>query len=71
MPALKSSLNPRSEAFQANAARMAERLAEVQALQARVVAESASKASASSSAASCCRASAWPGSSTAARISWN
>jgi geranyl-CoA carboxylase beta subunit len=44
VPALKSSLNPRSEAFQANAARMAERLAEVQALQARVVAESASKA---------------------------
>ena len=43
MPALKSLLNPRSAAFAANAARMHERLAEVRALEARVVAESASK----------------------------
>jgi geranyl-CoA carboxylase beta subunit len=43
MSALGSQLNPASAAFQANAARMAERLAEVRALEARVVAESASK----------------------------
>jgi geranyl-CoA carboxylase beta subunit len=44
MPALRSRLDTRSAAFQANARRMHERLTEVQALQARVVAESASKA---------------------------
>lgn len=43
MPALTSQLDPRSDAFTANAQRMQERLAEVQALQARVVAESESK----------------------------
>ena len=43
MPVLKSALNPKSESFQANAARMAERLGEVQALQAKVIAESESK----------------------------
>jgi geranyl-CoA carboxylase beta subunit len=44
MPALGSALDPRSTGFQANAARMLERLAEVRALEAKVVAESASKA---------------------------
>jgi geranyl-CoA carboxylase beta subunit len=44
MPVLATSLDPRSDAFRANAARMAERLAEVRALEAKVVAESASKA---------------------------
>ncbi|MBK1685983.1 acyl-CoA carboxylase subunit beta [Rubrivivax gelatinosus] len=44
MPALASRLDPRSAAFAANAARMHERLAEVRALEAKVVAESASKA---------------------------
>jgi geranyl-CoA carboxylase beta subunit len=44
MPALDSALNPKSAAFEANARRMGERLAEVRALEARVVAESASKA---------------------------
>ena len=44
MPALNSSLDPRSAAFRANAERMAERLAEVRRLEALVVAESASKA---------------------------
>ena len=44
MTALGSRLDPRSERFRANAARMAERLAEVRALEARVVAESSSKA---------------------------
>jgi geranyl-CoA carboxylase beta subunit len=43
MPALATALDPRSAAFRANAQRMHERLAEVQALAARVVAESASK----------------------------
>ncbi|MBP6902699.1 MAG: acyl-CoA carboxylase subunit beta [Burkholderiaceae bacterium] len=43
MPPLRSQLDVRSEAFRANAARMAERLAQVQALQAKVVAESESK----------------------------
>ena len=43
MSALGSQLNPASATFQANAARMAERLAEVRALEAKVVAESASK----------------------------
>ena len=43
MTVLGTRLDPRSPSFQANAARMAERLAEVQALQARVVAESAGK----------------------------
>ena len=43
MPALSSTLNPKSPAFERNAARMAERLAEVRALEARVVAESSSK----------------------------
>ena len=40
---LHSQLDPRSAAFQANAARMAERLAEVRALEGRVIAESESK----------------------------
>jgi geranyl-CoA carboxylase beta subunit len=40
---LVSQLDPKSSSFQANAARMAERLAEVRALEAKVVAESASK----------------------------
>jgi geranyl-CoA carboxylase beta subunit len=44
MPALHSRLDARSPAFAANAARMAERLAEVRRLEAQVVAESASKA---------------------------
>jgi geranyl-CoA carboxylase beta subunit len=44
MPALASSLNARSAAFAANARRMQERLDEVRALEAKVVAESASKA---------------------------
>ena len=43
MSELHSQLDPRSAAFQANAARMAERLAEVRALEAKVVAESESK----------------------------
>ena len=43
MPALTSQLDARSAAFAANAQRMQERLAEVQALQAQVVAESESK----------------------------
>ncbi|MBL8361751.1 MAG: acyl-CoA carboxylase subunit beta [Rubrivivax sp.] len=43
MPQLTSLLDTNSAAFQANAARMRERLAQVQALQAQVVAESASK----------------------------
>ena len=43
MTRLVSQLDPKSPAFQANAARMAERLAEVRALEAKVVAESASK----------------------------
>lgn len=43
MPVLTSGIDPRSPSFAANAARMAERLAEVQALQAKVVAESESK----------------------------
>lgn len=43
MSALASSVDARSPAFAANAQRMAERLAEVRALEAKVVAESASK----------------------------
>jgi geranyl-CoA carboxylase beta subunit len=43
MPALRSTLNPRSEAFAANAQRMHERLAEVRALEQKVIAESESK----------------------------
>ncbi|MBL8340780.1 MAG: acyl-CoA carboxylase subunit beta [Rubrivivax sp.] len=43
MPRIASSLNPASAAFQANAARMHERLAEVRRLEALVVAESDSK----------------------------
>ncbi|MGN6528220.1 MAG: acyl-CoA carboxylase subunit beta [Burkholderiaceae bacterium] len=43
MPALASTLDPRSPAFAANAARMAERLEEVRALERQVVAASASK----------------------------
>ncbi len=43
MPALSSPLDPRSAAFEANAKRMHERLAEVRALEAKVVAESSSK----------------------------
>ncbi|MDP3085206.1 MAG: carboxyl transferase domain-containing protein [Rubrivivax sp.] len=43
MATLDSRLDPRSAAFAANASRMAERLAEVRSLEARVVAESASK----------------------------
>ncbi len=43
MPPWASRIDPRSGAFRANAERMAERLAQVQALQARVVAESESK----------------------------
>jgi geranyl-CoA carboxylase beta subunit len=44
MPALSSLVDPRSAAFAANVQRMQERLSEVRALEARVVAESASKA---------------------------
>ncbi len=44
MPALTTHINPRSPAFQANAERMQAKLAEIQALQARVVRESAAKA---------------------------
>ena len=44
MTAITSLLNPRSAGFETNTARMAERLAEIQALQARVVTESAAKA---------------------------
>ena len=43
MPKLTSRLDPRSAAFAANAERMVQRLAEVLALQAKVVSESASK----------------------------
>jgi len=43
MPRLQSQLNPNSPAFQANRERMAQRLAQVQALQAKVVIESESK----------------------------
>ncbi len=43
MPALGSLIDTRSAAFKANAARMQERLAQVQALQAKVIAESNSK----------------------------
>ena len=45
MTALGSSLDPASDAFRANAARMQERLAEVRRLEALVVAESESKRS--------------------------
>jgi geranyl-CoA carboxylase beta subunit len=44
VPALITSLDPRSAAFQANVDRMAGKLAQVHALQAQVVAESAAKA---------------------------
>jgi len=44
MTVLGSGLNPRSAAFQANAASMAEKLAGIRALQEKVVAESAAKA---------------------------
>ena len=44
MPALNSRINPRAETFGANAARMAEMLAEVQRLEGLVIAESQSKA---------------------------
>ncbi len=43
MPVLTSQLDPRGAAFQANAARMETRLAEIRAIEARVIAESASK----------------------------
>jgi geranyl-CoA carboxylase beta subunit len=43
MPAIVSKLNPKSTAFAANAARMAERLADVRQLERQVVDESASK----------------------------
>ena len=43
MPALRSALNPKAEAFQTNVKRMSERLAEVQALEAQVRRESAAK----------------------------
>ncbi len=43
MPAIVSKLDPRSPAFAANAARMAERLARVRELEGKVIAESASK----------------------------
>src|SRR5689334_13164097 len=43
MPTLNTQLDAQSQAFKANAQRMAERLAEVQGLQAQVVAESESK----------------------------
>ena len=43
MPALRSSLNPKSDAFQTNVKRMTERLAEVQGLEQQVRRESASK----------------------------
>ena len=43
MPRLHSQIDPRSASFAANAARMAQRLAEVRALEAMVVAESSSK----------------------------
>jgi geranyl-CoA carboxylase beta subunit len=43
MPPLKSRLDANSAAFKSNAARMADKLAEVQALQAKVVSESESK----------------------------
>ena len=43
MPALSSRIDPRSPAYASNAGRMHERLAEVRALEAKVVAESASK----------------------------
>ncbi len=59
MPALTSLIDVGSPAFAANAARMAERLAEVRALEARVREESLRSAARSRSAASCCRASAW------------
>ena len=43
MPALRSTLNPKSAAFQTNVQRMSERLAEVQNLEQQVRRESASK----------------------------
>jgi len=43
MPALRSLLDPKAESFARNAQRMHERLAEVQALEQRVIAESGSK----------------------------
>jgi len=43
MPSLRSKINPRSDAFAANAQRMAQLLGEVQRLQALVIAESESK----------------------------
>jgi geranyl-CoA carboxylase beta subunit len=43
MPALTSTIEPRSAGFAANVARMAERLAEVRALEQKVIAESESK----------------------------
>ena len=43
MPAIRSQIDPHSPAFAAAAERMAQRLAEVRALEARVVAESSSK----------------------------
>ena len=43
MPAIRSKINTRSDAFAANAARMGELLAEVQRLESMVIAESESK----------------------------
>ncbi len=43
MPVIRSKINPRSDAFAANRARMAELLAEVQRLESMVIAESESK----------------------------
>ena len=43
MPAIVSKIDPRSAAFVANAARMAEKLAEVRKLEQQVIAESAGK----------------------------
>ena len=43
MPVIRSKINPRSEAFAANAKRMGELLAEVQRLENQVIAESESK----------------------------
>ena len=54
MPVIQSLLNPKSAGFTANQRRMHERLAEVRALEAMVVAESEASARNSNPAASCC-----------------
>lgn len=71
MTAIRSLIDTRSDAFRRNTERMAERLAQVQALQGKVVTESESKRDKFEKKASCYRASAWRACSTGAAASWN